>query len=338
MTVYYSYEQAVIPGVIKIQRGRYRQKPITNTPLPYSLTKYLNLGNMPDLGYPAGYGLDYPDSHYYDANDSCYKRLVDSCGASAASAMAANVATWKQTQGSILGRVNQLLRFTSLLKKGNLVAAARTLGLGEPRKSVAKSVANQWLEYSYGWKPLVNDIYTSVNVLQGECPIQPHKCRGRAKTGQYVRKTYYDPYGHYYEEYREDYKIEMGSLVRVVNPNLYLANSLGLINPLSVAWELVPFSFVVDWFVPVGSFLQSMTDWIGMKRINTYTTKYSVSTLQRYATDPKWMSVAGKKRMVRMTRGTAIPNSPSLRPHFTGFYSARGANAIALLVGSLKRL
>lgn len=32
---------------------------------------------------------------------------------------------------------------------------------------------------------------------------------------------------------------------------------LGLMDPELVAWELVPFSFVIDWFAPVGSWLEA---------------------------------------------------------------------------------
>jgi hypothetical protein len=36
-------------------------------------------------------------------------------------------------------------------------------------------------------------------------------------------------------------------------------SSLGLINPLEIVWELLPYSFVVDWFLPIGNWLSSMT-------------------------------------------------------------------------------
>lgn len=32
----------------------------------------------------------------------------------------------------------------------------------------------------------------------------------------------------------------------------------GLVNPLEVAWELLPFSFVADWFLPIGGYLNAM--------------------------------------------------------------------------------
>ena len=34
---------------------------------------------------------------------------------------------------------------------------------------------------------------------------------------------------------------------------------LGIDNPLEVVWELIPLSFVADWFIPVGEFLRSLT-------------------------------------------------------------------------------
>jgi hypothetical protein len=34
-----------------------------------------------------------------------------------------------------------------------------------------------------------------------------------------------------------------------------VARQLGLLDPLSVAWELLPWSFVIDWFIPIGAYL-----------------------------------------------------------------------------------
>jgi hypothetical protein len=40
--------------------------------------------------------------------------------------------------------------------------------------------------------------------------------------------------------------------------NLNSWGSFGLLNPAAVAWELLPFSFVVDWFLPVGRYLEGL--------------------------------------------------------------------------------
>jgi hypothetical protein len=52
--------------------------------------------------------------------------------------------------------------------------------------------------------------------------------------------------------------------VTIDNPNLWLLNRMGLINPLTVAWDLVPWSFVVNMFVNVNSLLNSVTDTVGL--------------------------------------------------------------------------
>jgi hypothetical protein len=57
------------------------------------------------------------------------------------------------------------------------------------------------------------------------------------------------------------------------NPQLATINSLGLTNPIAVAWELVPFSFAVDWFLPVGNTLSALTAGQGLTWLGGYITK-----------------------------------------------------------------
>lgn len=55
--------------------------------------------------------------------------------------------------------------------------------------------------------------------------------------------------------------MEKGTLTcrfKINNPDLLLPAKVGLTNPLSVAWELIPFSFVVDWFLPIGKYLDAL--------------------------------------------------------------------------------
>ena len=57
----------------------------------------------------------------------------------------------------------------------------------------------------------------------------------------------------------------------------FIANT-GLLNPLSVAWELVPYSFVADWFLPVGSYLNNLDYDLGLRFLKGWiTTKTLVS-------------------------------------------------------------
>lgn len=68
-------------------------------------------------------------------------------------------------------------------------------------------------------------------------------------------------------EYTEAAPLDITSDVRCnlwarVDPNfkgLRTLNQLGLMNPLALAWELVTFSFVIDWFLPIGPVLNAMS-------------------------------------------------------------------------------
>ena len=50
---------------------------------------------------------------------------------------------------------------------------------------------------------------------------------------------------------RLDYELE--------SPLIATAAQVGMINPLEIVWERLPYSFVVDWFAPVGPWLNALT-------------------------------------------------------------------------------
>jgi hypothetical protein len=47
---------------------------------------------------------------------------------------------------------------------------------------------------------------------------------------------------------------------------------------MEVAWEIIPFSFVADWFLPVGKFLSHLTATSGLVFVNGYKAIRNVST------------------------------------------------------------
>lgn len=68
----------------------------------------------------------------------------------------------------------------------------------------------------------------------------------------------------FFRRFHADGTVTFSAGVVVTNPNLWLGNKLGLINPLSVAWDLVPWSFVANMFVNIGQLLGSLTDLAGL--------------------------------------------------------------------------
>jgi hypothetical protein len=54
-------------------------------------------------------------------------------------------------------------------------------------------------------------------------------------------------------------------MFRIPNGAISVVDAFGLSNPLTVAWEIIPFSFVVDWFLPIGDALKGLTAFSGLE-------------------------------------------------------------------------
>lgn len=310
-------------------------------PLPYSLDTYFNTfpfnsNNYKSWSYTADAGVEMDAAVLRAREDFIDKMRAINGGPG--SSVGANIATWRMSFNMLAQRAIQLRNVVQTLRSGNIIGAAKLLRVRPPTvKSRLKGYSNVWLEMSYGWKPLLQDIYGAVETLQ-----QPMlHGSGEVVTGSgVVRSDFTWSSGPYYyatwQRISRVCKAKVQATVEIKNPNLWLANKLGLINPATVVWEVIPFSFVVDWFVPVGRFLESFTDFVGVETRDAFNTKYGVIDHELWRNDKPASEHMGKRR-IQVTRSLGIPPYV-LRPRFTGFASARGANAIALLISSLKRL
>ncbi len=132
----------------------------------------------------------------------------------------------------------------------------------------------------------------------------------------------------------------MGCEVTISNPNLYLANNLGLANPAIVVWELIPFSFVVDWFVTVGQFLENGSAWLGLTVTKPYTTYGGTRLLTKtdvnvYDYPQKWSSAAKIHYVAR--RLSILESAIIVKPQRLWGWQ-RAANAAAVTSQLVRRL
>lgn len=197
------------------------------------------------------------------AANAAYAEFKEKALGSQASVGAA-FAEWKRSLSMITSRAVQLSTAASQIARGNHVDGLNTLagGSGSGRRrsrprATPGSAAGAWLEYSYGWKPLVNDIYNAAEQFVEPIPDSSHSGSSSASKNQEI------DVGWALFKRSRNVTHRTGGTVKLTNPNLFLLSQLGLANPLSVAWEVVPFSFVVDWFFDVGSMLDSFSDFIG---------------------------------------------------------------------------
>lgn len=228
-------------------------------------------------------------------------------------ALGVSIASANQAYNMISTRAMQLYYAYKSLKQGRFKRFLAHLGLnprkyGRPKKSALKDTAGTWLEYTFGWAPLVGDIYSAVDVIQGRYSVERSHGTCSQKESRY-RKTVTAEHLVY-----RHVRVVCTSHIKVVNPSLGLANQLGLVNPFQVAWDLVPFSFVVDWFVKVNKFIGQSTDMLGYDYDTpiTTTTVKGVYVYSGTGSNKTASSSSGEHRQ----RVLGIP-SPPLWPQVT---------------------
>lgn len=119
-----------------------------------------------------------------------------------------------------------------------------------------------WLELNFGWGPLIDDIRQMCAVMAQSVPTERIVA---SATGPLERnRSQGGPGWSLVNQSFGVMKLRYSSVVESVNPNLLLAKQLGLTNPAQVAWDAVPFSFVVDWFLPVNKYLGAFDASLGV--------------------------------------------------------------------------
>lgn len=129
------------------------------------------------------------------------------------------------------------------------------------RRGDTRAVSNLWLEFTYGWKPLANSIYqTGVQLM---APSKPSFARIKGK-GKVVIRIHEEGPSPEFPQVTETrhWVISQRCLVQCdfsfSDSALDTLAGFTSLNPVSIRWELVPYSFVVDWIVDIGGYLRNL--------------------------------------------------------------------------------
>ena len=197
----------------------------------------------------------------------------------------------------------KLARTGSLLKRGRPDLAWRQL-MQTPhgpvphavRRLDTKDLAGNVLALRYGWLPLLNDLYEAAKLLEhllGKPMVKSYRVttqrKGPLPTAQYEGFQWL--YG------KNVARRQIIARISEVN----IAHLTGLTDPASVLWEKLPWSFVGDWVIPIGTYLSAR----GVASSLTGT----------FITSHKWHRAAGKPSAI----GGWIINAPSYVQEFVNF-------------------
>lgn len=174
-----------------------------------------------------------------------------------------------QTLGLITDSATRIFRSYKRLKKGDLRGAVKHLIEGTGRKphipytrmvpfstNNAAVMARKWLEIQYGWLPLIKETRAAAEALAHHCSV-PFQQTYRMSVRKEVNGVRVSSPTGYKSATCTATRTHVRSLKLVVREKLSVMAALGLSDPETVAWELMPWSFVADWFIPIGSYLEA---------------------------------------------------------------------------------
>jgi len=258
------------------------------------------------------------------------------------------------------------------LKRGDLSGSARALLEGTSRSplkpyssmkqfnaSTPKTIANNWIELQYGWLPLLKDSYAlgehlAHNLSQPlEMKVSASLRKSKSTNGTFVYLGYYqmypgDPIGRYFGTAAgASADVTLKTTVYVKEqPSLIAA--LGLTQPENVLWEVLPWSFVADWFIPIGNYLEARgvssiypgTYCTSIKHkgknhpVKGYSNLIGTFDLSKYSVDGYYPSTRGHAEHFSYSRtyssAPTVP-LPSFKPLAKVASWQHCANAVALL-------
>lgn len=212
-------------------------------------------------------------------------------------------------------------RLESILKQ-DLPAEVKRLQKG-------KELANGWLELEFGWKPLVQDVYVAMEVYRNGIAT-----RGQMVTAPGIKTGYYRPSPTGDSHMNSYSNLEANNLTNrvkskaygvVSNPTAFTLNQLGLVNPALLAWQLLPFSFIVDWFLPISQILGVLTNRVGLSQ-------YAICVVSEYNSASQWRCDPvlnnTQKVVTRFVFRSVFTDSVNLSPRSLGLWHAATASAL----------
>lgn len=207
-----------------------------------------------------------------------------------------------------------------------------------------KSISQAWLEYRYGWAPLCQTVYDaaneSLNLVLNKSSSYRVRSSQAVETGDIQTANMYSVGPIDGRVTRSGRHVcEIG--IKLSNPQHDPARWSSL-NPVSIAWELVPYSFVVDWFLDVGGYLRNMETALlySNRFMGGYCTRgtFYDATFEAVAGNAEYTLVARSSSRLRSLNRTLLTSYPVPRlPSFkASLGSGRLLNTAALLGALLK--
>ena len=205
-----------------------------------------------------------------------------------------------ETVKMLIDALKSAMKLTIAMKRGDLATIAKSA------KKVGFTVdglSDLWLGYRYGIRPLITDIKNLLSAASADLEKgQRFTARGKKKfeekstikdltTGRF---QYNCNLGLKYTEIRENSRIFRAGVLVMIDRSINQAAAIwGLDSPIEAAWELIPFSFIVDWFTNIGDVIGALVLNPSLTPLSSWVTETISSSVVREATGVYDMTYSG---------------------------------------------
>lgn len=158
------------------------------------------------------------------------------------------------------------------MKQAKKMVSSAVYGMDTLASTIVKMRRNParasqiWLQFVYGWKPLANSIYQTLDqLLKPDVIYVTASAREVELAYDKMQAGSYNLIPYQFDLIRS-MRCKMEVRYKLSNSALQSMASYTSLNPVSIAWELTPYSFVVDWFVDIGGTLRNLESAIAYKQ------------------------------------------------------------------------
>lgn len=160
-----------------------------------------------------------------------------------------------ETVDGVTKPLTAVLKSYRYIRKGKFSRALQVLKTYHTSRGsrfrVDRAASSQWLSLRYGWMPLLSDAYSATeayDVLTKAADLSTVRVRS-SNTFSVVQPSQASP------KLNRSFTVRTQTILRT-DVRRSVLGSLGFEDPLLLAWELLPFSFVIDWVIDIGSYLE----------------------------------------------------------------------------------
>jgi len=191
------------------------------------------------------------------------------------------LAEFRQTASLLSGTYKRFFRFTEKVARR---AARREFRRSRRKrkaydpKQALEDFSNLWLEARYGWRPLLYDIQDILKALRHKNPsgISRRSARKSVPIEVSTTTTGSIPGAVSWQTSKN----QLGEChIRAVVFHKSDMSPIGM-NPVLTFWEVTKYSFVIDWFIDIGGWLQAISPRVGYNQLGI-----SVSWVVEYTED-----------------------------------------------------